>query len=183
MSESKVILDSSDEAAKFVTGISGWVSSDGRFYGDDERLARWAGCTHKKCPNCDGIYERSSWCKPCQEKKNIDKFNSLEKKQWDGDTPLALNDGDEYFFSAEDLHDFIDEHQLNLADLQLVLCKPVEMSLIDESQLLDDLHEDAELTDEVAEALKVLNSAIQKHPTSCWEHDKYAAIVTDSQVA
>ncbi len=181
--DSKIILETSDEAAKFVTDISGWVGGDGRFYGDNEDLARWAGCTHKECKSCGSVYSRNSWCKPCREKNAIEKYNALEKKVWDGDTPLALNDGDEYFFSAEDLHDFIEDHELNLADLQLVLCKPVEMSLIDESYFLDDLHEDAELTDEVAEALKALNSAIQKHPTSCWERDKYAAIVTDSQVA
>jgi len=42
------VLYASDEAAQLVT-VTGWRSRTGRFYGSDEHLARWDGCTHQIC--------------------------------------------------------------------------------------------------------------------------------------
>ena len=50
--EEKTILFTSDEAAKYTDGISGWVSRDGFFWGKDERAARYHGCTHVLCEDC-----------------------------------------------------------------------------------------------------------------------------------
>lgn len=50
MSET-MILPSSDEAAQQVT-VTGWRSREGLFYGNDERIARWAGATHVECSEC-----------------------------------------------------------------------------------------------------------------------------------
>jgi hypothetical protein len=69
MKDEKMILDTSDEAAKFVTGISGWVSRDGHFCGNDERIARYIGSTHKLC-ECGNIVEKM-WikCDRCRARK------------------------------------------------------------------------------------------------------------------
>lgn len=46
--EKKIIPYDSPEAASFKT-VTGWVSSDGIFCGNDEHVARYRGCTHIKC--------------------------------------------------------------------------------------------------------------------------------------
>ncbi len=175
--DTKIILKSSDEAAKYVENISGWVDRHGRFYGTAEDQARWSGCTHIECDECGSIRERNSYCRPCHEKKTIKKFNALEKRQWDEKTPLYLDNTDEYFFDYESLLEYIDEHRLKLNKMRLVLCRPVKMITVDEDYFLEQMHEDAELPAEVATALEALNTAILDAETITWEPDKYAAIV------
>lgn len=46
-----MIMRESAEAASFQT-VTGWVSSNGHFYGNDERTARYDGCTHQLCESC-----------------------------------------------------------------------------------------------------------------------------------
>lgn len=50
--EEKIIMYDTPAAAMYRTGIEGWVSSDGHFFGKGERaehLARYSGSTHHKC--------------------------------------------------------------------------------------------------------------------------------------
>lgn len=65
----KQVLETSDEAATFVTGIEGWVDGNGRFWGKDERAARWNGCTHIICPGCKKETSKNYiYCPECREK-------------------------------------------------------------------------------------------------------------------
>ena len=50
MADKSVIMYDSPEAASIKT-ITGWVSSAGRFWGDNEHMARYDGSTHMKCKN------------------------------------------------------------------------------------------------------------------------------------
>ena len=43
----KIILPESPEAASIQT-VTGWVSSNGRYWGNDEHMARYDGSTHRK---------------------------------------------------------------------------------------------------------------------------------------
>ena len=49
--QEEVVMIDDPRAATLVT-VTGWRSMDGRFYGDNEHAARWAGCTHVKCLAC-----------------------------------------------------------------------------------------------------------------------------------
>lgn len=173
----EMILKTDDRAAKYVTDISGWVDRKGLFWGANEEQARWSGCTHIKCDKCGTIRERLNYCRPCHDNKMIEKFNALEKRDWDGETPLHLDNADYYFFDKGDLLDYIEENEAELSELRLVLCKPVKMRTIDQDILLDDLHEDAELPDSVETALTALNTAILEAEIITWGPDKYQAIV------
>ena len=99
MTEEKIILAESDEAAKFVTGISGWVDRHRKFHGKSEEMARYYGSTHKKCKECKEAIIRIgySFCANCQEKKDIERYNKLEKKVWDGESYLYSDRADVYF--------------------------------------------------------------------------------------
>ena len=68
------ILFEDDRAAKFEENISGWVSRNGLFFGNDEnseRLARTQGRTHKVCPSCNinVIEKHFLQCSDCIDEK------------------------------------------------------------------------------------------------------------------
>lgn len=185
MSEEKIILSTSDEAAQFVTNISGWVARGGRFWGDDERMARYDGCTHRACTICGMPVEKITGhtvCQECRDKKETDDFNALPRKQWDGETPLTLWRGDEYFFTEDELLEWCEDHETTPQELQLVICKPNYAREIDlDGMYCDDLPEDQYLDDvapELADMLKEVNTYIrEKKIILSWGPSRIAAII------
>jgi hypothetical protein len=177
----KIILPESVEAAHFQEGISGWVDRGGNFWGKDERMARWCGCTHVHCKDCGTVISRGyTLCDPCVIRRDIEKYNGLEKIDWDGETPLYSHASDKYFFDAQELHDYLEEEDDRTPeDMRLVLCTPNRLRQIDEDYFVDELPEDGELPAEIAGALEVLNKAIREHEPVSWSpSDK--AIRTES---
>lgn len=159
----KKIFYASDEAAQFKTGISGWVSSDGRFFGDNEHLARYCGCTHKNCDKCGAEILVNSYCHHCHEKSRIEKFKSYELVEWDGEQPFAIFDTDEYFFDFDSFADYVTDNELNQNDLQLVLCEPNYMREVETDYWEDKFPEggdDSCIPDDILSALETLNELI-----------------------
>ena len=177
MKDKEQILYSSDEAATFMTGLSGWVSRAGRFWGDNEHMARWDGSTHIECSSCGIVRLRNGYCSPCHEKKQNEKFDAMELKVWDHNTPLNLHNSDEYFFDIESIYDYAEEHGVSSDSLKLVICNPVKLSQLDEDYFCDELCEDGELPAEVVEGIEALNEVIRNADPVGWEPGKYAAIV------
>ena len=171
----------SDEAAKIIT-VTGWVSSTGRFFGDDERLARYDGSTHTKC-ECGSVIERCRiMCNDCFDKKQAKKYNELKTEAWDGKTPLYSNSTDRYFWNEEDLFDFCEEADANVDSLDLVICEPVYPHELCASEIYaDDLPEDTACDPELEEAFEELNKKIreqiEKKKVLSWQPSKIAAII------
>lgn len=157
MSETIVMRDSA-EAAQLKT-ITGWVSRQGQFFGDDERTARWAGCTHEICSGCGKTIERGR-CNDCREKKDVEKWTKAERKDWDGVMPLYSDAYDKYFFN-DDAEEFADDEGVSLDDLRLYICDPVFGRSIDTDYFQDELAEDGEVPDAILEAMEKLNEAIK----------------------
>lgn len=157
----KIILNTSDEAAKRVT-ITGWVSRTGQFFGDDERSARWSGATHITC-ECGQVTPKGyTKCEACRKKASDARYAALPKAPWDGKTMLSMFDDDRYFADIEEAEEYAFEIESTLADLQLVLCAPVYAQQIDPNEhYCDDLAEDSEVPAEIEEAFRVLNEAIK----------------------
>ena len=103
----EMVMFNSDEAAHLQTGISGWVSRNGRFFGNDERAARYDGCTHTICEDCGGPVERG-WlvCEDCREKKAIANFNAMPKEVWNEEDGIYSESYDKYFWSWEEVDDY-----------------------------------------------------------------------------
>ncbi|MBX9753658.1 MAG: hypothetical protein K2X80_02810 [Pseudomonadaceae bacterium] len=182
MSEKNVIMYDSPEAATLQT-ITGWVSSDGRFYGSDEALARYAGSTHRQCaanPN-HSIYETRGYCQVCAEEKRQAQFKAMPRKPWNGE-PLVLFDGDRYFFDLDHLRDYIVDEGIKVADLQACICEPNMASEIDlEDYFVDDLPDDGEINDDdILAAGELLNEMIRKAPPLSWSQGKYVAELPQS---
>jgi hypothetical protein len=163
MKDEKVIHYDSPEAATYKTDISGWVGADGRFYGKDERAARWGGCTHKKCVECEN-YTEKTWthCEDCRNKKAADRYNELPFREWDGKAPLCIWGSEQYFFTEDDLIEYLYDNELNGCDVQLVLARPIGYSEIDYSYWGDDAHEDWEPPKELVEAVEKVNDLIRE---------------------
>jgi len=174
---SKIVLNISDAAATFKTGISGWIDRHGHFFGNDERSARWSGATHILCPECGKTTNKNyTMCADCRLKKSIERYNEMERKFWDGKTPLYSHVCDKYFFD-DDLFDHLEEFNCTAKSLRLIICEPMYLRPIDEDHFCDDLPEDGELSEDVLSALKELNLLIEKEGPVGWMPGKYAAIM------
>jgi len=180
MTEEKIILAEDDEAAKFVTGLSGWVDKNGVFWGQLEEMARYASATHKRCEECKtSIINRVyRYCADCLEKKDIERYSKLERKDWDGVAYLYSDRDDVYFADYQELHDYLDDLGMENADsLRLIICEPECLREVDADYWADDLPEDAELPESVLSALETFNASLKDAGVVSWSPGKYAAII------
>jgi hypothetical protein len=178
MQESKVVMYESDESAKFVT-VTGWVSRDGRFFGDDEHTARYSGSTHFIC-ECGGVGKRGyTVCDKCVLQKENERYDKLEYMEWDGETPLTEWGNDEYFYSEEDIESYCDNEDIDPSTLRLVIGSPVRLPGLDiEDYLYDSLAEDQECDDaDILYAVELLNKALKKKGNFCWEPGNKRTVV------
>ena len=171
-----VVMRESDEAASLQT-VTGWVSRNGRFFGKDERTARYDGSTHQLC-GCGTLCERSrTKCDTCARKDRWEKYKTLATKEWDGIEPLVFWDDDKFFFSDSDLMDYCEETQTEPQDLQLVFAKPVYGRYLDGDYFCDELAEDGEVPDSILEAIEVFNAVVKAAGPLSWRAGKIAAII------
>lgn len=163
------MYDSSD-AAKYITNIEGWVSSTGRFFGkgkDAEHMARYEGCTHKTC-ECGGVAKKGfTKCEKCFYKASLDRYEMLPYQKYMGE-PVFSWDHDEYFYSEEDIIDYLEKNDLESIDL--IMCEPQNYYPVN-SDYWDDImptDSDGDIPDELKEGLKVLNNIISKLPPASY---------------
>lgn len=159
----KKIMYNSPEAASLKT-VKGWVSSNNHFYGNDEHLARWDGCTHKLCECGKEIKKNYSICDSCQNKRIKEKYFKLPFKEWDGKTPLVLYSDNVYFFSEDDIINYCEENEINSCDLDLVITNEIYLYNINEDYWEDCMGGDQDypksltkIIDEFNEKLKEIN--------------------------
>lgn len=173
--EKKVIMYDSPEAATYRTDIEGWVSADGFYCGKGEageQAARYRSATHKKC-ECGEVIEMRTYttCNSCRHKKSVEYYNKLPFKKYDG-SPVVDWDGDTYFFSEEEIQDYLDNNELESIDL--LFCKENNWSKIEYDYWQDDLPEnsDGELPKKMQEALDALNKVISELPACSYSPGK-----------
>lgn len=172
----EIILDTDEDIIEYRTNIEGWVGKDGNFYGKDKERAVYANSTHKKCEK-GHVYEKF-WtnCRTCQEQELPSKYMQREFKEWDGKTPLCLFGEDKYFFSEDDVADYLEEEEPE--NIMLMICEPNYLWEIDmEAQWEDILPEDWSFEDvaskELLEKLKEVNTLIAGHSPVSWNEGKY----------
>lgn len=160
----EIILDTDDKAAQLKT-VTGWVSREGQFFGQDESLARFAGCTHRKCNSCENITNKS-WliCESCRHKKNAEEYKNMSFKEWDKNEPICTLDGDKYFFEEDELQIYCEENEIDPEDLMLVICEGNYPSTIHEDYWQDDLPEDGEIPEELQKKVDEINALIKTLP-------------------
>jgi hypothetical protein len=177
MKTEKMILINSKEAAEFRTNLSGWVSRDGLYFGNDERAARYAGCTHTLCEDCGQPVERGYLiCKTCKEKRDITKFNAMPKEAWNGEGMLYSDAADRYFSSWDEIEEYCEDEGAKEDDLRLIICKPQYARQIESDYFCDELAEDGELPDSIVKAMDKFNKVLKDAGPLSWYPGNKAAV-------
>lgn len=181
MKDEKIIMRDSPEAASIQT-VTGWVSRRGRLFGpagsaEAENMARFDGATHFEC-TCGKVIAINGYCIDCHAAKELEKYNKMERKEWNGTDALYSQVADEYFFDMDDLMDHCEENQIQPPELRLVICVPSYAYAINPVDIYEgDLPEDGEVPREVEEAFEELNDRLAEQKTILsWFPGKFAAI-------
>ena len=182
MTDIPVILPTSHEAATYRTDIKGWVSRSGRYFGEDERLARYDGSTHSVCTTCGAPAQKYRlYCDACQDKRDAAAWEALPLVEWDGETPLCVYRGDTYFFDIDQVRDYAENSGEKVSELQLVLCKPICAHKLDMDDWADELPEDDDGPEWLREAITAFNAAIAAHRTEplSWRLGRQRVVLAD----
>ena len=174
MKTEKIIMYDSPEAATHRTDLSGWVSGGGLYFGKSEDLARFAGCTHKRCECGQTMQKHYTKCKACREQMAKERYDAREKRRWDYDGPVYSDTNDRYFLDRDELDEYCDECDCKPKELWLLTCKKIDPPIINDSYFDDDLQEGEELPAEIIAAIDETNKIIAKHWPASWEPTKYA---------
>lgn len=180
--DKKVVMFDSDEAAS-LQSVTGWVSRGGFFHGDGgagESAARYAGCTHRACPDCGTVIEKSrTACGPCLLVRMRKRFEGFEKREWDGVTPIALFMGDTYFWEEQELVDFCCDEEVDPAGLLLVLCRPGRRAELDAVEFLSDFMADdgRDIPPEILDAERAFNKAAKAAELQVWYPMEVAVVL------
>jgi hypothetical protein len=171
----QVVNFDSPEAAKLTT-VTGWMSREGRFYGNDERAARWGGCTHTACTNCGKFTPKHCLlCDDCKRAKEDAKWAARPRKEWDGKAMIFSETTDEYHNSPEDAEDCLEWNDgMTMEDLRLVICEPNYAGELTDEIFCDELDEDGNTPPELDAAIEVFNKAIKNIPPLSWSPGEFA---------
>ena len=176
--DTKVVLFDSNEAAHFQTGLSGWVSRHGHYWGNDERAARYDGCTHTRCEDCGEPVDRGRLiCPQCHENRQIKRYDAMPKEEWNGEGMLYSDAADRYFRDWDDVECFLEDEGGTADSLRLIICEPEYLPPIQDDYGCDVLAEDGELPDEVIEAIDKFNEIIKNAGAVSWYPGKKAVFL------
>lgn len=166
--QKQTIMFDAPEAASLRTA-TGWVTADGRFFGQDENLSRLCSATHRHCKNNPEhpVHEIHGYCDQCHHEKRAKIFAAMPARGWDGDN---------YFFDTGSLLDYLVDSNITLPDLRLCICEPNMPREIDPSDVFsEDLPGDGEICDDqLVAALDLLNEIIRKLGPLSWSQGKFA---------
>jgi hypothetical protein len=162
-----------EEAAEVVTGLSGWVCKVCRSYwAENEHMARYccAGTLPCKTEGCQARVEKHSYmyCQSCMGTRDLNRWLALPEVAWDGVTPLVMDDDDRYFFSEEDLNEYIADNELKLEDLRLVICVEEGKPLFEMQSLLEDYLPEGLDSGDPKKIDGVVNRWIEKNVPTVW---------------
>ena len=177
----EIVMPDSEDAAQYRTGIKGWVSRHGIYYGDgpqSEQAARYAGCTHVQCSQCSAPTPKPyTKCGDCRALAEAARYEAMPRAEWDGKAMLYSEARDQYYSTPDDAAEDLEDDQ-TLADLRLVICEPNCVRQIKPDYCCDDLPEDGDVPDEVAEAMEAFNEAVAGIVLS-WSPGKTALALPD----
>lgn len=133
--------------------------------------------THENCSDC-GVefkkdYSYRTKCSHCMLLDEIERYNQLQLVEWDRVTPLCIFNDDTYFFTTDDIIEYLDgDPDLEIEDLMLCVCKESSFKEIDYDHFADEIHEDWEPSEEMVLKLKEFNEFLRSEATNTWFQGK-----------
>jgi hypothetical protein len=87
--------------------------------------------------------------------------------EWDGKSPVCLFHSDKFFFDESSIEDYCEENEIDLADLDLVICEPQYAPELEGDFFADYLpsERDDELPDELQSAIDEFNAKVKAYGT------------------
>lgn len=94
--------------------------------------------------------------------------------EWNGKTPVCIFGTDEFFFDDGEVEDYCEENEIEISDLELVICVPEYAREIDADMFSDQLPDNVDLPDEIEDAIRNFNQALKNYgePLS-WSEGKF----------
>lgn len=173
MKEEKVIMYESPEAATYLTNIEGWVDVNRYFFGkgeQGERMARYSSHTHKLCECGKTMKKGYLRCSDCRHKSDIEKYKAMPFREWDGKEPVCTRDANDYFFSIEELINFmLNNEEEPIHEIDLIICSPIGYCEIDLETIAQDVHDDWQPESELVDKINEFNKFIQTLPPHSWQ--------------
>lgn len=162
--ETKVMYNS-PEAASLQT-VTGWVSRTGRFWGNDEHMARWEGATHDVC-KCGKEKNIRGYtiCDDCLAKQRHEKFLAMPEKKLE--YPVCIFNDDTYFFDEDSLLMHCEENEIEPTELKLQLCQPNYPAPISSDIWEDIFAEDGDYP-ELEKMIDEFNKKLKTLPALSW---------------
>lgn len=174
-----------EKAAKRVT-VKGWACRRcGRFFGNDERAARYCCHTDAPCESCGGRKSRHEVkCSSCWAKELDARYVGLAQRATDWKSPLVGYEGDTYFFDLDELLEHAAQHGMKPSEMHLVHARPNSGRTFSLNEFLcDDLPEDGEVSGpDAASVEKAVNDYINSLGVLSWWHD-YKVRPTDAELS
>jgi hypothetical protein len=174
MSKNEEMILSTDPRAAELRTVQLWVSRNGGHYMDEDS-ARYDGCTHRPCSRCGAPAEKMYIsCPACRKIAELEKYNALEFKAWDGQAMLYSEALDMYFTSADDIEEHLARDAIyGKRELMLMICEPEFPHYLDgDDHFVDQLAEDQRLEDvapKLAAAIDEVNRIItEEKEILCW---------------
>jgi hypothetical protein len=175
--EPKKVIHYEDNAEQRT--VTGWVCKTcGRWYGYDDdakRMASYCCCTDRPC-ECGGRAEKHYVkCKSCRDRIDTEKYFALEEFEWDGTSYLVGDDSDWWFYSVEDILEYLDKAAPTDDDIEgLRLLNCVEnhppRGYFDITEYLQDfLAEDCDPPGDWEAAEKVVNDYLEANRPLSWK--------------
>jgi hypothetical protein len=167
--EEKIILPTDENVVKWVENISGWVDNSGRFWGIDKDMAIYSSITHKVC-KCGELMEKHyTACYKCRHKADVERYNNLPFKEWDGKSLVYSKLAEKYFSDESEIWDYCEELEIKSDDMMFVLCDPCYIPELTGEQWDDLLPEDSDgFPKEVQDAINAFNLAAKDFPPLSW---------------
>lgn len=133
--------------------------------------------THDNCVKCGNEFKKeysfNNKCSMCKFADELERYEKLALIEWDGETPLCIFNDDKYFFSVDDIQEYIDEQEdLNIEDLMLCVCEESSFLQIDYQHFADVVHDEWEPSDEMKRKLEEFNDFLRAESTNTWFQGK-----------
>ncbi len=133
--------------------------------------------TYANCSACGKEFKKDysydNQCSQCRVGSEWKRYNELNLVEWDGETPLCIFNDDTYFFSMDEILDYLEDGEgIEISDLMLCVCERSTFREVDFDYFIDEVHEDWEPSDEMKKKLEEFNDFLRSEPTNTWFQGK-----------